>query len=51
MSTIVSANGKRKGAVSEKTTKRVIGPEYYIYVDNVDDILYSNTKFINVKMK
>jgi hypothetical protein len=38
MSTTTTANGKRKGAVSEKTTKRVVGPEYYIYVDNVDDI-------------
>jgi hypothetical protein len=38
MSTIVNATGKRKGVVSKKTTKRVIGPEYYIYVDNVDDI-------------
>jgi hypothetical protein len=34
MSTSVGVNGKRKGAVSEKTTKRVIGPEYYIYIDN-----------------
>ena len=46
MSTSVAANGKIKGAVSEKTTTRVIGPEYYIYIDNLDDICDKYTESI-----
>ena len=38
MSISVSEHGKRKGAVSEKREKRVKSPDYYIYIDNVDDI-------------
>jgi hypothetical protein len=47
MSISVSDNGKRKGAVSDKREKRLKSPDYYIYIDNLDDICDKYTKSMN----
>jgi hypothetical protein len=46
MSISVSANGKRKGAVSEKRETRAKTPDYYIYIDNLDDICDKYTESV-----
>jgi hypothetical protein len=38
MSTSISERGKRKGNVSEQRETRIKSPDYYIYIDNLDDI-------------